>query len=153
MTVPRWRTRLAAVVGAAAVVACAAVAGRAVESPDWAPGAWSEVETLRILTLGPEEGEHWSTLWIVVIDQQVYLRLGSRAAERVQENTTSPHVAVEIAGQRFDRVRVEDAAEMRDAVAGAMGRKYWSDVLIRFFPHPMTVRLVRDLAAPAGAAQ
>jgi hypothetical protein len=58
-------------------------------------------------------------------------------------------VVVEISGQRFDRVRVEDAPEMRDAVAAAMGRKYWSDVLIRFFPHPMTARLV---GGPAGAA-
>jgi hypothetical protein len=141
------RPRLAALVGAWAVVAGAAVAVRAAE-PAWTPAAWSEVGTLRVLTIGPEEGEHWSTLWLVVIDDQLYLRLGSRAADRVRDNTASPEVAVEISGQRFDRVRVEDAPEMRDAVAAAMGRKYWSDVLIRFFPHPVTVRLV---GGPAGA--
>jgi hypothetical protein len=37
---------------------------------------------------------------------------------------------------------------MADAVAQAMADKYWSDVFVRFFSHPLTLRLV----PPASAA-
>jgi hypothetical protein len=51
-------------------------------------------------------------------------------------------VAVRIAGEEFDDVRVENAPEMADRVAAELAEKYWTDVLVRFFPHPLTVRLV-----------
>ena len=147
-----WWTGLAA----AALLAAAPLVPATVHAADpvWEPAAWTDLSTLRILTVGSEEGEHWSTLWLVVIDGGVYLRLGSRAAERVQGNAENPYVAVEIDGQRFDHVRIEDAAAMRDDVARAMGEKYWSDLLIRFFPHPMTVQLVpgtEDAGRPEAA--
>ena len=50
----------------------------------WDPAAFSKLDTLEFRTIGPEEGEHWSTVWLVVIDNQVYIRLGSRAADRME---------------------------------------------------------------------
>jgi hypothetical protein len=110
----------------------------------WDPPAFSKEETLEVLTLGPEEGEHWSTVWLVVIDDQVYIRLGSRAAERMNQNTTKPDVKVRIAGQQFDGVKAEPVPDMTAPVATAMGEKYWTDVLIRHFDHPLTIRLTPE---------
>ena len=108
----------------------------------WDPQALGKENTLEFLTVGPEEGEHWSTVWLVVVDGQVYIRLGSRAADRMTKNTTSPIVKVRIAGQEFDRVKAEPAPDKAVPVANAMGEKYWSDVLIRHFNHPLTMRLM-----------
>jgi hypothetical protein len=104
---------------------------------------FSNEKTLEVLTLNTESEEHWSTFWLVVLDHQLYLRLGSRGAERVQCNTTNPFISVKIAGQRFDNVRVIKAPEMTQQVAAVLAQKYWSDLLIRWFPHPLTVRLER----------
>lgn len=108
----------------------------------WDAAAFRQADTLEFLTVGPEEGEHWSTVWFVVLDDQVYIRLGSRAAGRIERNSTAPIISVKIAGQQFDRVRAESAPEMVDRVADAMGEKYWSDVFVRFLSHPLTMRLV-----------
>lgn len=107
----------------------------------WDPQAFSKQDTLEYLTVGPEEGEHWSTVWLVVIDGQVYIRLGSRAAERMEKNTTKPLVKVRIAGQEFDQIKAEPAPDMVEPVAKAMGEKYTSDVLVKYFNHPLTMRL------------
>ena len=48
---------------------------------------------------------------------------------------------VRISGHEFDHVRAEPAPEMAERVAAAMAAKYWSDLLIRFARHPLTVRL------------
>jgi hypothetical protein len=132
---------------------CARTDGASAADGQWTPEAWTDIDTLEILTTGPEEGEHWSTLWLVVIDGQVYLRLGSRATERVQRNTTAPYVTVKVAGQQFDRVRAAHLPEFRDRVAAAMRKKYWSDLIIRFFPHPMTVRLTPEVIAAGARGQ
>jgi hypothetical protein len=108
----------------------------------WDPESFRDVDTLDFLTVGPEEGEHWSPVWLVVLDGHVYIRLGSRAAERVERNTTAPYMAVKVAGQQFDRVRADPAPDMAERVAAAMADKYFTDLLIRFFPHPLTMRLV-----------
>ena len=110
----------------------------------WNPESYRDQSTLEFLTVGPEEGEHWSTVWLVVIDGQVYIRLGSRAAERIEHNTSAPIVKVRIGGETFDRVHADPAPEMKDAVTKAMGDKYWSDVLIHHFDHPLTMRLTPD---------
>src|SRR6185369_10153819 len=78
----------------------------------WDPQAFSKESTLEFLTVGPQEGEHWSTVWLVVIDGQVYIRLGSRAADRMTQNTTKPIVKLRVAGQEFDRVNAEPAPDM-----------------------------------------
>jgi hypothetical protein len=88
----------------------------------------------------------------VVIDDQVYVRLGTRAADRVNENTTAPMLGVEVAGQRFDRVRAVPAPEYAERVAEAIADKYTSDLFIRWMSHPLTLRLVPEAASPAPAA-
>jgi hypothetical protein len=119
----------------------------------WDPQAFSKERTLEFLTVGPDEGEHWSTVWLVVIDEQVYVRLGNRATERIQKNTTKPYVKVRIAGQEFDQVTAQIVPDMVAPVAKAMASKYWSDVLIRHFAHPLTMRLTPAAVSQPAAEQ
>lgn len=116
----------------------------AAASAAWEPGKFREASTLEYLTVGPEEGEHWSRVWVVVIDEQPYLRLGARAAGRMEGNAKRPFVKIRLGDELFERVRAEPAPDMAERVAAAMGEKYPSDVVIRHFPHPLTVRLVLD---------
>lgn len=118
----------------------------------WNPGAFAKEDTLKLRTVGPTEGEYWFPVWLVVIDGQVYVRLGTRAADRVQANTTAPYLGVEVAGQRFDRVRGVPAPEEAGRVAKAMADKYTSDILVHFFSHPLTLRLVPEEPPAAPAA-
>ncbi len=106
----------------------------------WMPAGWTDLDTLEMSTVGAEEGEHWFKVWLVVIDDGLYVRLGTRAVERVRHNTAAPYVGIRIAGQQFDRVKLVEAPGLTERVAAAMAEKYWSDVLIRHFPHPMTAR-------------
>jgi hypothetical protein len=108
---------------------------------DWTPAKWSELDTLDLRTNVPGEGEYWFPVWLVVMDDQAYVRLGSKAAGRVEKNTTKPYLGVRVAGQQFDRVKGTPAPEMAEKVAAAMGDKYWSDTFIRWFDHPLTLRL------------
>jgi len=123
----------------------AAVAGQ------WDPAAFATEGTLQLRTTRAGEEPHWFKVWLVVIDGQLYVRLGNRAAERVESNTTAPFLGVEVAGQRFERVGGVAAPEYAGLVAKAMAEKYWSDILVRLVSHPLTLRLVpEDLsAAPA----
>ncbi len=111
---------------------------------DWTPQSYTKEETLAMRTTGPEEGAYWFPVWLVVLNNQVYVRLGSRAASRIQKNTTAPYIGVKIAGQEFDRIKVEEAPDMVEAVAKAIADKYWSDLFIRWFPHPLTLRLIPE---------
>jgi hypothetical protein len=111
---------------------------------EWKPEAYRDLSTLEFMTVGPEEGEHWSTVWLVVIDGQVYIRLGTRAAERMQQNTKTPIVKLRIGGEEFERVRAETAPDMVEPVANAMGDKYWSDFFVHYFNHPLTMRLTPE---------
>jgi hypothetical protein len=128
----------------AALITVLSVATAAAGAAEWDPQAFSKEDTLEYLTVGPEEGEHWSTVWLVVIDGQVYIRLGTRAAGRMEQNTTAPYVKVRIAGQQFDRVKAESVPDMVEPVAAAMGEKYTSDFLIKYFNHPLTMRLTPE---------
>jgi len=47
--------------------------------PGWDPALFQNASTIQIMTTEPDIGEHWSNLWVVVIDGQPYVRLGSRA--------------------------------------------------------------------------
>lgn len=111
---------------------------------NWDPNAWTDEETVKILTIGPEEGPYEFPVWLVVIDGNVYLRLGTRAADRFKKNTTNPYVAVKIAGKDFPKTRYQEAPEMEQRVAKAMADKYWSDIFVRYSSHPMTVRLLHE---------
>ena len=138
---------MAVLASVCAVMSAAAYASGNV-APGWDPDAFRKESTLQIMTTGPEEGEHWSRLWLVVIDGQMYIRLGDRAFGRVQKNTTSPYVKVKVLGKEFDRVRLDASPEMADKVAAAMAEKYFLDILVRHESHPMTARLTAE-AAPA----
>ena len=112
---------------------------------DWTPAAWKEEETVDLQTTVPDEGEYWFPVWLVVIDDQLYVRLGTKAAGRVEKSKSAPYMGVRIAGQQFDRVKgVPASRELVTKVADAMGNKYWSDVFIKYFDHPMTLQLVPD---------
>ncbi|MGH7925002.1 MAG: hypothetical protein ACREQH_10485 [Candidatus Binatus sp.] len=130
-----------------ALVAGAAGAADSV-APGWNPNAFRDQSTLQIMTTAPEEGEHWSKLWLVVLDGQLYVRLGSRSFGRVQANTTNPYLKVKVGDREFDRVRLDPAPDMTDKVAAAMADKYFMDFLVRHESHPMTARLVAE-PAPA----
>ena len=112
--------------------------------PGWDPNAFRDLSTLQIMTVGPEEGEHWSKLWLAVIDGQVYVRLGDKSFGRVQKNTANPYVKVKIGDNEFDKVKLEPALDMKDKVAAAMKEKYFMDFLVRNSSHPMTARLVPE---------
>lgn len=108
---------------------------------DWDIARFGAENHVDLRTVGPEEGEHWSRLWIVEVEGALYLRLGGRAAKRFEANTEAPSVSIRIAGEEIERVKAEPAPEATDAVAAAMAEKYWTDVVIRHFPHPLTIRL------------
>lgn len=128
----------------AALLSASVWAPASAPAADWTPATWADENTLELTTVGPGEGPHTFPVWLVVIDEQVYVRLGSRAADRIEHSTTKPRVGVTIAGESFPRVKGEPAPEMADRVGQAMGAKYWSDVLIRYFSHPLTLRLVPE---------
>jgi hypothetical protein len=111
---------------------------------EWNPQSFAKEDTLEIRTVRATEGEYWFPVWLVVIDDHVYVRLGERAADRVKKNTTSPYLGVKIAGHQFDAVKAEETPEMAERVARAMAEKYWSDIFVRFMSHPLTLRLLPE---------
>jgi hypothetical protein len=115
----------------------------------WDPSVFRDASTIKIMTTEPDVGEHWSNLWVVVIDGQPYVRLGDRAYGRIQRNSTSPYVKLKVADQEFDKVKVEERPDMKEKVAAAMADKYWMDILIRHESHPMVARLVPEDSPPA----
>jgi len=110
----------------------------------WDPDAFRDQRTLQIMTTGAEEGAHWSKLWLVVIDGQLFVRLDGRTFERVKENLAGHYVMLKIGDRKFDRVRLEAVPDMSSKVAAAMANKYPMDVLIRHESHPMTARLMAE---------
>jgi hypothetical protein len=120
--------------------------GKAV--PGWDSAMFSDASTIKVMTTEPDVGEHWSNLWVVVIDGQEYVRLGDRAYGRIQRNTTSPYVKLKVKDKEFDRVKVEEMPHMKEKVGAAMADKYWMDILIRHESHPMVARLVPEAPPP-----
>ena len=129
-----------------ALLALATVVTIAASAPaaEWSPPAYAKESTLELKTIAAGEGEHWFPVWLVVIDDQLYVRLGARAAGRIERNTTAPFVGVRVAGQEFPRLKGIPAPEKAERVGQAMADKYWSDVVIRHFNHPLTLRLVPE---------
>jgi hypothetical protein len=110
----------------------------------WDPRAWEDEGTLELRTQAPGEPEHWSKVWLVVLDGDVYVRLGGRAASRIETNVARPLIGVRVGGRRFDRVRGVPSPESVERVAQAMAAKYSSDWFIRWFAHPLTLRLLPE---------
>ncbi len=135
------------------VVGCAGSSpGTPVGPADWNPAAWSHESTVELRTTDPGDPPHWFPVWLAVIDGQLYVRLGSRAAARFDRNVTKPVLGVRIAGKEFARVRGVVVPEMKQRVQDAMAEKYWlqGDVIVRHMDHPYTMRLepVADGNAP-----
>ncbi|MDG2303505.1 MAG: hypothetical protein P8R42_02435 [Candidatus Binatia bacterium] len=107
----------------------------------WTPADWIDTETIELGTTAPGEELYSFPVWLVVIDGDVYVRLGNRAADQVNESTTKPYMPVKIAGQKFAKVEGIPAPDKAEQVEDLMAEKYWSDLFIRFFPHPLTLRL------------
>jgi hypothetical protein len=120
--------------------------------PGWDPAVFRLASTIKITTTEPEVGEHWSNLWVVVIDGQPYVRRGERAYERIRKNTTSPYVKLK-GVKEFDQVKVEELPDMKEKVAIAMADKYWMDILVRHESHPMVARLVPEAPPSATSAR
>jgi hypothetical protein len=118
-----------------------ALVARLAPAAAWTPAAWRDEETLAFRTDCPDEGEHWSTVWLAVVDDQVYVRLGRKASARIACNRSAPYVGVRIGGVQFDRVKTTSVPEHADAVAAGMRAKYWSDLFIAWVPHQLTLRL------------
>jgi hypothetical protein len=139
-----------AVVAALFIALIGTARGADTAVPGWDASAFRDESVIQIMTTEPDVGEHWSKLWVVVIDDQPYVRLGSRSYGRVQRNTTSPFVKLKVGDQEFDKVKLEEMPDMKDKVAAAMADKYFMDKLIRLETHPMVARLVPE-AAPASS--
>jgi len=120
--------------------------------PRWDPAVFRDASTIKIMTTEPDVGEHWSNLWVVVIDGQPYVRLGDRAYGRIQKNTTSPYVKLKVADQEFDSVKLVEMPDMKQKVADAMAEKYRLDILVRYESHPMVARLVAEAPPPPTSA-
>jgi hypothetical protein len=127
------------------------IAASPVLAADWDPNLFRQVDTIDLRTVSAEEGEYWFPVWVVVVDEQVFVRLGSKASERVRANQTGMELAVRVNDVQFDKVQGQDMPEYAGRVADAMAEKYTSDILIRYFPHPMTLRL--SGAPPAAGEQ
>ena len=140
-------TRLHSFLMALSLVAAFGLVSVAAAKPgddvDWTPQLWGQEDTLQFRTDCPDEGEHWSYVWLVLIDNEVYVRLGSRAAARIDCNKTKPIVAVRISDKlEFPEVEMVPVPEKADEVAQAMAAKYWTVVFIRYMDHPYTMKLV-----------
>jgi hypothetical protein len=131
-----------------AVLAVAGLTSFAVAA-NWTPDAWKDENTVELRTTAPSSEPHWFPVWLAVVDGQLYVRLGARAAARFDENLTKPIIGVRIAGKTFDRVRGVVAPGMVDKVAAVMRDKYWlqGDVIVRRMNHPYTMLLVPAEAA------
>ena len=119
------------------------------------PATIADRGTIELLTVEPGVGEHWSTVWFVVIDGAVYVRLGPRAAGRIERNTTAPRLQIRVSGKETHSMRYEETPEMAERIATAMGEKYWSDFLggpfrkLGLTAEPLMLRLVPEPPASA----
>ena len=130
------RASIMVAIAAGALIAAADVSG------GWSPELFNSASTLQFYTVNSAGDGHWSTVWVVVIDGQPYLRLGSAATSRINGNVEAPYVKIRVGGSEFDRVLAQSAPEMKDKVWAAMADKYWLDILVRYEDHPLTIRLV-----------
>jgi len=84
---------------------------------EWTPHAYAGASTIELRTVAAGEGEHWFPVWVVVIDDQVYIRLGPRAAGRIEKNQAAPYLGVRILGAAV-RARAHGAGARRRRARG-----------------------------------
>jgi hypothetical protein len=133
--------RVATLILAGAVAACAQRPVTPGSPADWQPRAYAGENTVELGVVRPDGTPHWFKVWVVVLGDQPYVRLGSQSLAKIEGNRTKPYVGVRVAGREFEHVALEPAPDQAEAVARAMADKYSSDVVIHLFPHPMTARL------------
>jgi len=132
------KTRHVATIAAALLIASTALTA---PDEDWSPAQWVYEDTIELGTTKPGEDLYWFPVWLVVIDDEVYVRLGSIASERFEESTTKPFMGVKIAGKEFPKVEgISDPAKA-ETVSELMREKYWTDIFVRWMDHPLTLRL------------
>jgi hypothetical protein len=136
--------RAAATLAVLTLAACAERPSAPAQASEWNPRAWTDEDTVELGVVRADGSPRWFKVWIVVLDDQPYVRLGSASVSKIEENRTKPFVGVRVAGREFPHVKLDAAPDRADAVAQAMAHKYSSDVLIRLFPHPMTARLTAE---------
>ena len=107
---------------------------------DWDPGAFKDESTLEFMSLRDSGREHWSPVWLVVVGGDLYLRLGNRAVGNLKRSTIYPDTRIRVAGKEFE-ARLAEANDMAERVAEAMANKYGFDLLVRYWPHPLTARI------------
>ena len=129
-------------------VAIVAITSSAVTAPvwaaDWNPRAYANENTVQLGVVREDGQPHWFKVWVVVIDDQAYVRLGARSAAKIEANKNKPYLGVRVAGQEFDRIKGEPAPETAARVGQAMAEKYWSDFVVRLVDHPLILRLLRE---------
>jgi hypothetical protein len=101
----------------------------------WSPSTWIDENTIDLRSDCPDEGEHWSPVWLVVLDGELYVSLGSRAAKRFACTTKAPILDVRIDGQEFQGVRFEPAQEFGERIDDARSDKYLTGRLFSFVHH------------------
>ena len=129
------------IVAAAAAMVLMMNGEPALASDQWTPSEWVEEDTIELGTTAPGEDLYWFKVWLVVIDGDVYVRLGSVASGRFEESTTRPYLGVRIAGKEFPKVLGVPVPDEAERVEALMAEKYWTDVFVRWMDHPLTLRL------------
>ena len=128
-------------VACAAVIAASLVMAPRASAYWWDPPQFARERTLKLRTRCHNGQERWLRQRFVVLDGLTYVRLGSRDATRVQCNGTTPLLGVEVAKQRFERVRGIPTPQLAGRVDKAMADKYVTDFAVRLFAHPVTMLL------------
>ena len=108
------------------------------------PGAWKEEDTLDLRRSGPRRastgspsGSSSSTTGLRPARHE-----GRGPCREEQDGARHGHAASPASS--FDRVEARRRRpRWSTKVAAAMGEKYWSDVFIRYFDHPLTLQLAR----------
>ncbi len=119
-----------------------AFAAIAASGATWNPADFASESTLEFFTINEAGEAHWATVWFVLVDGDVYVRLGERAQRRIEENIHQPVVKVRVAGREFDHVVVERVLGRNDEIAEAMADKYWTALFMPYMPERYTARLV-----------
>lgn len=122
----------------------------AADAVDWARHA--EADTVTVVTF-PEEGEpRETTVWLVVVEGQGYIRTGSTRWGRDVERNPALWLQIddEILALRAEFVEEEP---LREQVTAAFREKYgWTDALIGIFRggHPKIMKLLPRRGASRG---
>ena len=123
----------------AASALCAGVAAAA--APDWS--ALAEVREIEVLTSDADGSPRETTIWLVVVDGQGYIRTGGTTwGDNVER---SPDVTLRIEGREYPlRASFVSDAPLRERIVAAFREKYgWTDGLLDVFrgSHPRIMRL------------